>query len=109
MLELVQTGNVLAPVLPQVTRSDGVQVIIGTEHQHPEMRDMSMVLARYGVDDEIVGVLGVVGPMRMPYARAIATVRAIAAVMSDLVGELHGEPRSERDDTKAPADTHTSA
>jgi heat-inducible transcriptional repressor len=109
MLELVQTGNVLAPVLPQVTRSDGVQVIIGTEHQHPEMRDMSMVLARYGVDDEIVGVLGVVGPMRMPYARAIATVRAIAAVMSDLVGELHGEPRSERDDTKASADTHTSA
>ena len=98
MLELVQTGNVLAPLIPQVTRSDGVQVIIGTEHQHPEMRDMSMVLARYGVDDDIVGVLGVVGPTRMPYARAIATVRAIAAVMSDLVSELHGDSRAERDD-----------
>jgi heat-inducible transcriptional repressor len=65
------------------------------------MRDMSMVLARYGVDDEIVGVLGVVGPTRMPYARAIATVQAIAAVMSDLVGELHGEPRVERDGNNA--------
>lgn len=98
MLELVQTGSVLAPVLPQVTRSDGVQVIIGTEHQHPDMRDMSMVLARYGVEDEIVGVLGVVGPTRMPYARAIATVRAIAAVMSDLVSELHGDARSDREE-----------
>lgn len=109
MLELVQTGKVLAPVLPQVTRSDGVQVIIGTEHQHPDMRDMSMVLARYGVDDEIVGVLGVVGPTRMPYARAIATVRAIAAVMSDLVGELHGESRPERDEQLHDTDTSHSA
>jgi heat-inducible transcriptional repressor len=101
MLALVQTGNVLTPLIPRVASSDGVQVIIGTEHQNPELRDMSMVLARYGVDDEIVGVLGVVGPTRMPYARAIATVQAIAAVMSDLVGELHGEPRVERDGNNA--------
>jgi transcriptional regulator of heat shock response len=79
----------------------GYRVIIGTEHQNPEMRDMSMVLARYGVDDEIVGVLGVVCLTRMPYARAIATVQAIAAVMSDLVGELHGEPSVERDGNNA--------
>lgn len=93
MLELVQSGQAIAPLIPRVTRSDGVQVIIGGEHERQDMRDMSIVLARYGVDDEIVGVLGVVGPTRMPYARAIATVRYIASVMSDLVGELHGEPR----------------
>jgi heat-inducible transcriptional repressor len=95
MLELVQSGQAIAPLIPRVTRSEGVQVIIGTEHERQDMRDMSIVLARYGVDDEIVGVLGVVGPTRMPYARAIATVRYIASVMSDLVGELHGEPRND--------------
>jgi heat-inducible transcriptional repressor len=96
LLELVQSGQVLVPHLPRVTRSDGVQVIIGNEHQQPDMREMSIVLARYGLEDQIVGVLGVVGPTRMPYARAIATVQYIAAVMSDLVSELHGEPRGER-------------
>jgi heat-inducible transcriptional repressor len=95
MLELVQSGQAIAPLIPRVTRSDGVQVTIGAEHERQDMRDMSIVLARYGVDDEIVGVLGVVGPTRMPYARAIATVRYIATVMSDLVGELHGEPRND--------------
>ncbi|MBM4414149.1 MAG: heat-inducible transcription repressor HrcA [Chloroflexi bacterium] len=95
MLALVQSGQAIAPLIPRVTQSDGVQVIIGAEHERQDMREMSIVLARYGVDDEIVGVLGVVGPTRMPYARAIATVRYIAAVMSDLVGELHGEPRQD--------------
>lgn len=95
MLELVQSGQAIAPLIPRVTQSDGVQVIIGAEHERHDMREMSIVLARYGVDDEIVGVLGVVGPTRMPYARAIATVRYIASVMSDLVGELHGEPRND--------------
>lgn len=96
MLELVQTGQVLVPFIPRVVQSNGVEVIIGTEHQQPDMREMSIVLARYGIDDDIVGVLGVVGPTRMPYSRAIATVKYIATVMSDLVGELHGEHRSER-------------
>ena len=67
------------------------------------------ILDLYGVEDEIVGVLGVVGPTRMPYARAIATVRAIAAVMSDLVSELHGESRSERDDHTQDTGTSHSA
>lgn len=97
MLELVQTSSALAPLIPQVTQSDGVQVFIGGESQRPDLREVSMVLAKYGMDNEMVGVLGVVGPTRMPYARAIATVRHIAEVMSDLVYELHGETRAERD------------
>ena len=97
MLELVQSSGALAPLIPQITQSDGVQVFIGAESQRPDLREVSMVLARYGMDNEMVGVLGVVGPTRMPYARAIATVRYIAGVMSDLVYELHGESRAERD------------
>jgi heat-inducible transcriptional repressor len=97
MLELVQSSSALAPLIPQVTQSDGVQVFIGAESQRPDLREVSMVLAKYGMQNEMVGVLGVVGPTRMPYARAIATVRHIAEVMSDLVYDLHGEPRTERD------------
>lgn len=43
------------------------------------------ILARYGVADEATGVLGVLGPLRMPYSRAISTVRYVASVMDGLV------------------------
>jgi len=44
----------------------------------------------YGVSGEAVGALGVMGPMRMPYSRAISTVRYVAALMSDLFRGLYG-------------------
>jgi heat-inducible transcriptional repressor len=49
-----------------------------------------MVLARYGVPGMATGTLGVVGPMRMSYARTIPTVRYMAGLLSDLVNETVG-------------------
>jgi heat-inducible transcriptional repressor len=41
------------------------------------------------VPDQVVGALGVLGPMRMPYSRTISTVRYVADLMSDLVSDLY--------------------
>jgi heat-inducible transcriptional repressor len=54
------------------------------------MREYSVVLARYGVDGAVAGVLGVIGPTRMAYPRSISTVRYISMVMSDLLADLYG-------------------
>ena len=67
----------------------GVQVMIGAEGQR-ETPDVGLVVARYGQPDEVEGVLSVVGPIRMPYDRAISTVRYVAQIMSTLVRELYG-------------------
>jgi heat-inducible transcriptional repressor len=76
----------------------GVQVVIGGEGRWRELRDCSLVLARYGVPDQVVGALGVLGPMRMPYSRTISTVRYVADLMSDLVSDLYSpEEVVERD------------
>jgi heat-inducible transcriptional repressor len=51
-----------------------------------------MVLATYGVPGQATGTLGVLGPMRMPYARTIPTVRYMADLLSGLMTEnLSGE------------------
>ncbi len=72
----------------------GVQVLIGgtgTE-EWEELRNCSMVLATYGVPGQATGTLGVLGPMRMPYARTIPTVRYMADLLSGLMTEnLFGE------------------
>jgi heat-inducible transcriptional repressor len=65
----------------------GVQVLIGGEGGWEELRQCSMVLARYGVPGLMTGTLGVLGPIRMSYVRTIPAVRFVAGLLSDLVNE----------------------
>jgi heat-inducible transcriptional repressor len=65
----------------------GLQVLIGGEGGWEELRQCSMVIARYGVPGLVTGTLGVLGPMRMSYARTIPTVRYVAGLLSDLVND----------------------
>jgi len=69
----------------------GVQVVIGGENAWQELKDCSMVLARYGVAGYSTGAMGVLGPQRMAYGRAISTVRYVAGLMSDLMYEVYSE------------------
>jgi heat-inducible transcriptional repressor len=94
VLEILQSGKGLGLLIPQALASSGVQVVIGGEHGHNEMREYSVVLSRYGITGEVEGVLGVIGPTRMPYPRTISTVRYISTVMSDLLGALYGSEGS---------------
>ncbi len=68
-----------------------VQVVIGGEGRWRELSSCSVVLARYGVEGFASGALGVLGPIRMPYGRAISTVRFVADLMSELVSDLYVE------------------
>jgi heat-inducible transcriptional repressor len=65
----------------------GLQVLIGGEGGWEELRQCSMVIARYGVPGLATGTLGVLGPMRMSYARTIPTVRYVAGLLSNLVND----------------------
>jgi len=65
----------------------GVQVLIGGEGEWEELKQCSVVLARYGIPGTATGALGVFGPMRMPYTRTIPTVRFMADLLSGLVSE----------------------
>jgi heat-inducible transcriptional repressor len=69
----------------------GVQVIVGGEGDWYELRHCSMVMARYGVPGLVTGMLGVLGPMRMPYAQNIPTVRYVAELLSTLVNDTMGD------------------
>jgi heat-inducible transcriptional repressor len=70
--------------------SNGVQVVIGGEGHWDELSECSLVLTRYGVNGEATGALGVLGPTRMPYERAVSTVRYVSRLLSDLLSGLYG-------------------
>jgi heat-inducible transcriptional repressor len=81
ILEVLEQQPLLARFLAESLASPGVQVIIGTENRLEQMHDASLVLTRYGSDEDVWGVLGVLGPTRLPYWRAVPMVRFVAELM----------------------------
>ncbi|HEB65512.1 MAG TPA: heat-inducible transcription repressor HrcA [Chloroflexi bacterium] len=89
-LRLFEERPMMEDLLTQAmsaTTVGGVQVLIGGENTRRELRNCSVVLARYGAPGVITGMLGVLGPIRMPYGRTISTVRFVAGLLSDMVTE----------------------
>ena len=93
-LRLFDERSTLQELLSQTVLNTGlgsVQVLIGGEGTWEELRQCSMVLARYGVAGHVTGMLGVLGPMRMSYGKTIPTVRFVASLLSDLVNDTFVE------------------
>ncbi len=90
VMEVLEQNRFLPALASHLRESDGVQVIIGGENEWDDMRDVSLVVARYGQEGKIGGLLGVIGPTRMQYGRAIAVVRYMAQVMNELIAEVYG-------------------
>lgn len=61
--------------------ADGVQIFIGEESGYRVLDECSVVTAPYSVGDEVVGVLGVIGPTRMAYERVIPIVDLTAKLL----------------------------
>ncbi len=89
LMELVEHRNLLSTIVPHQLPSQGVQVIIGKENKAEAIHDFSVVISQYGLPQEAVGTIGVIGPTRMPYARAISTISYLSSVLSKLVAELY--------------------
>lgn len=93
-LRILEERPLLDDLLTRTVLSNemgGVQVLIGGEGTWEELRDCSVVLARYGAPGLATGTLGVLGPMRMPYGRTISTVRFVAGLLSGLVEDMLAE------------------
>jgi heat-inducible transcriptional repressor len=89
VLEVLRRSDFLEQLLPVLTRGQGVHVIIGHENTIDAMHEVSLVFAPYGEPDTALGVLGVLGPTRMPYPRAIPTVRYLSTLMNELISTTH--------------------
>ncbi|HET8913338.1 MAG TPA: heat-inducible transcriptional repressor HrcA [Ktedonobacteraceae bacterium] len=91
VIEVLEQNRLLPALASQLRESHGVQIIIGGENEWDEMKDVSMVVARYGQEGKVGGLLGVIGPTRMQYGRAIAVVRYMAQLMDELLGDVYGQ------------------
>jgi heat-inducible transcriptional repressor len=85
MLEFLQHGFAVQQLIAGLPRETDVNVVIGGEPPSDMLPGYSFVLGRYGDEAEGTGYLGVVGPTRMEYPRAVALVRYMTDLMTDLM------------------------
>ncbi|MBI4289190.1 MAG: heat-inducible transcription repressor HrcA [Chloroflexi bacterium] len=90
LLDIMESKQLLKAIATNLPQEQGVQVIIGEENREESLKDLSVVVTRYGVPGHAIGTIAVVGPTRMHYGHNIAIVRNLSRVLSDLMGELHG-------------------
>jgi heat-inducible transcriptional repressor len=86
LLVLMEEKQRLVLLLNEYIDGPGLTVVIGAEHLDPGLRPFSLVASTYD-DGAGTGTVGVIGPTRMRYPRAIAVVdgaaRAVSRVLSD--------------------------
>ena len=99
LVELTEHKDLMRVLVPHGVSSQGVQVVIGTENAAEAIQNYSVVISHYGLPDEAMGNIAIVGPTRMPYARSIAAIDYLSNLLSLLVAKLYGreEPAEQRD------------
>ncbi len=81
LFEAFNTKRDILGMLDKVVNAQGVQIFIGEESGYSVMDDCSLVVAPYTANDDVVGVLGVIGPTRMAYERVIPIVDVAAKLL----------------------------
>ncbi len=81
----------LIDLLSTLAIEQGVQVMIGSENPVAEMRECSLVTSTYTYRDRVLGILGVVGPKRMPYSKMIPLVDETARLVSQSLSRVRQE------------------
>jgi heat-inducible transcriptional repressor len=84
LVALTETRHYLAEVLRKRSESSGVSITIGNEHDDPALENFTLVTAQYHVG-ALNGVIGVIGPTRMPYDKVISLVTHTSQLVTDLL------------------------
>ena len=82
LFDLFEQKAQLMRLLDVSSRAEGVRIYIGGESQVIPFHELSVVTAPYEVDGQVVGTLGIIGPMRMPYEKMIQIVDITSKLVS---------------------------
>ena len=84
LLQMIEEKTRLVRLLDDYIGSDGLTIVIGTEHHSPDLQRFSLIASTYK-DGSGTGAVGVIGPTRMRYSRAINAVEGLSKAISRMV------------------------
>ena len=90
LMDMLERRVALLEVLrTALTAPHDVAVRIGTENETPALHSLALVAASYGLPQQSLGTVSVIGPLRMDYGQAIRAVRDAAAQLSNFVADVY--------------------
>ena len=89
-LNLMEEKNLLYRMLVN-SGDNGVSISIGAENKYEELRDCSIVSATYRMGDRILGTIGIIGPTRMEYSKAVSVMDYMGKALSQYLTKLYGK------------------
>lgn len=81
LFKLLEEKHRLVELLTSYIEADGLTVVIGSEHSSPDMHPFSLVASTFH-DGQRTGTVGVIGPTRMRYQRAITVVDGVSQAVT---------------------------
>jgi heat-inducible transcriptional repressor len=84
LIALTESPQDLADALRRRGQTSGISITIGAEHEDERLRDFTVVTAEYHTGS-LAGVIGVIGPTRMPYEKVISLVNHTSQLLSELL------------------------
>lgn len=89
ILQTLEMGSTLGKLIGEPGEtSDFPFVRIGVESRQRDLRELSVVIAPYGADDLCHGVIGIIGPRRMNYGKAMASVAHVSKELTRRLSEV---------------------
>ena len=85
----LQEKEKLIEILENCLCEDGLQILIGSESDFTHVHNFSIVARRYGSTSAPLGMVGIIGPMRMEYARMAPLVDYLSRALSRKIEESH--------------------
>jgi heat-inducible transcriptional repressor len=83
LMALTETRELLSEFLRKRTQRPGISITIGNEHSDPRLERFTVVTSSYTAGS-LSGVIGVIGPTRMPYEKVISLVQHTSRMVTDL-------------------------
>lgn len=89
-IDMMDEKKMLRDLLNKTKNSNGVTVLIGTETEMEHIAGLSIVTARYKLNDVSIGSIGIIGPTRMEYSKVISSMNIIKQAINREIQKLIG-------------------
>jgi heat-inducible transcriptional repressor len=88
LLRTFEQKERLANLMASLAHEQGLQVTIGEENPFAEMRECTLITSTYLYRNQVLGILGIVGPRRLPYPDVISVVNETARQVSEALSRV---------------------
>ncbi len=91
IFELFENKQDLGEMIKLNAEDSNVKILIGDENPIPQLKNNSVILSPYKISDDLTGIIGVIGPMRMNYSKVVSSIEYFSKSLSKMFKDKNRE------------------